>query len=123
MFSFIGFILIGIFAGWVASKVMKGASSGLLWNLIIGVVGAVLGGWLMKMRINSIHPAMILCIILASLLAIPGCGSDDLVDPEADPDVPSAVSASKRNPRGSAKRPHATKQRPSLSASYMARFV
>lgn len=45
----------------------------------------------MKMRKYSIHPAMTLGIIMASLLAIPGCGSDDPVDPETDPDVPSAV--------------------------------
>lgn len=40
----IGWILIGILAGWVAEKVMK-RNHGLLTNLAVGVVGALLGGF------------------------------------------------------------------------------
>jgi uncharacterized membrane protein YeaQ/YmgE (transglycosylase-associated protein family) len=39
-------IVIGLVAGWLASKVVKGHGSGLISNLIIGVVGALLGGWI-----------------------------------------------------------------------------
>ncbi len=39
-------IVIGLIAGWLASKVIKGHGSGLVSNLIIGVVGALLGGWI-----------------------------------------------------------------------------
>lgn len=38
------FILIGLAAGWLAALIMKGKSYGLLGNLIVGVVGAELGG-------------------------------------------------------------------------------
>jgi uncharacterized membrane protein YeaQ/YmgE (transglycosylase-associated protein family) len=38
-------ILIGILAGWIASKLVKGRGMGLLMDLILGVVGAVLGGF------------------------------------------------------------------------------
>jgi uncharacterized membrane protein YeaQ/YmgE (transglycosylase-associated protein family) len=41
----IGWIVIGILAGWLAEQVM-GRSHGLLTNLIVGVVGALLGGFL-----------------------------------------------------------------------------
>lgn len=41
----IGWIIIGIAAGFVAEKVMK-RDQGLLTNLIVGVVGALLGGFL-----------------------------------------------------------------------------
>ena len=41
----IGWIIIGIIAGWIAEKVMK-RNHGLLTNLIVGVVGALLGGFL-----------------------------------------------------------------------------
>lgn len=41
----IGAIIIGILAGWIAEKVMK-RNHGLLTNLIVGVVGALLGGFL-----------------------------------------------------------------------------
>ena len=37
---------IGIVAGWLASLVMKGGSSGLISNLVIGVIGGFIGAWL-----------------------------------------------------------------------------
>ena len=40
------FLLIGLVAGWLAGKVMKGSGYGLIGDLIIGVVGAFLGGWI-----------------------------------------------------------------------------
>lgn len=41
-----GFLLIGLAAGWLAGKLTKGGGFGLLGNLIVGVIGAVLGGFL-----------------------------------------------------------------------------
>jgi uncharacterized membrane protein YeaQ/YmgE (transglycosylase-associated protein family) len=41
----LGWIVIGLLAGWVASMVMN-RHHGLIVNLIIGLTGAVLGGWL-----------------------------------------------------------------------------
>lgn len=40
------FILIGALAGWVGGKLTKGESFGLLGNIIVGIVGGVLGGWI-----------------------------------------------------------------------------
>ncbi len=44
--NFLYFILIGLAAGWLAGQIMKVNKSGLINNLIIGVIGAVLGGFL-----------------------------------------------------------------------------
>lgn len=44
--SFIGYIIIGAVAGWLAGKIMKGRGFGLLVNLLVGIVGGVLGGWI-----------------------------------------------------------------------------
>lgn len=41
----IGWIIIGIVAGWLAEKIMK-RNHGLVTNLAVGLVGAVLGGFL-----------------------------------------------------------------------------
>lgn len=46
--SILAWIVIGIVAGWLAEKVM-GRSHGLITNLIVGVLGAFLGGWLSSM--------------------------------------------------------------------------
>ena len=42
----IGFLVIGLLAGWIANNLMKGAGMGLVGNLIVGVIGALLGGFL-----------------------------------------------------------------------------
>lgn len=41
----IGWIVIGIVAGWLAEKVM-GRNHGLVTNLVVGVVGALIGGFI-----------------------------------------------------------------------------
>jgi uncharacterized membrane protein YeaQ/YmgE (transglycosylase-associated protein family) len=38
------FLLIGLAAGWLAGKIMKGGGFGLVGDLILGVIGALLGG-------------------------------------------------------------------------------
>lgn len=39
------FLLIGLVAGFLAGKIMKGGGFGLVGNLVVGVVGAVVGGF------------------------------------------------------------------------------
>lgn len=47
----IGWIVIGLLAGWVASMIL-GRHHGLIVNLIIGLIGACIGGWINS---NFIH--------------------------------------------------------------------
>ena len=42
--NFIVFLLVGLLAGWLASVLISGRGLGLLGNLIVGVIGAFLGG-------------------------------------------------------------------------------
>lgn len=43
-------IVFGGLVGWVASLIMKtDAEQGIMLNVIVGVVGAVIGGWLMSL--------------------------------------------------------------------------
>ena len=57
MIDLIYFLLIGLAAGWLAGKLMEGHSFGLLGNLVVGVVGAILGGFLVPPRRTSDHRA------------------------------------------------------------------
>ena len=43
--SFLWFLIVGIIAGFLAGKVMRGTGFGLIGDLIVGVLGALLGGW------------------------------------------------------------------------------
>ena len=44
--SLIIFLVIGAVAGWLAGLLMRGGGFGLLGNIVVGVIGAVFGGWL-----------------------------------------------------------------------------
>lgn len=44
--EFLVFLLIGIIAGFLAGKILKGGGFGLIGNLVVGILGAVLGGFL-----------------------------------------------------------------------------
>ena len=39
-------IIVGAIAGFVASKVLTGRGMGLIWDIVVGILGAFLGGWL-----------------------------------------------------------------------------
>ncbi len=40
------FILIGMVAGWLAGQIMKGSGFGVFGDIVVGVLGAILGGLL-----------------------------------------------------------------------------
>lgn len=42
-------MLLGAVAGWLAGNLMRGGGFGLLWNIIIGIIGGFIGGWLMSL--------------------------------------------------------------------------
>ncbi len=44
--SVIGWVVIGLIAGWLTGKVTRGKGFGCLANVILGLIGAVLGGWI-----------------------------------------------------------------------------
>lgn len=46
--NFIIWIVIGGILGWIASMIMRtDAQQGLLLNVVVGIIGALLGGWLL----------------------------------------------------------------------------
>jgi uncharacterized membrane protein YeaQ/YmgE (transglycosylase-associated protein family) len=78
MFDLIYYLLIGLTAGWLAGKVMKGQSFSLLGTLIVGVIGAVLGGFLFRIvgfaaigllgnRISATVGAVVLLFLLRKI--------------------------------------------------------
>lgn len=43
---FVYWIIVGLVAGWLAGKVMKGGGYGVLVDIILGMLGSIVGGWL-----------------------------------------------------------------------------
>lgn len=75
--SLIWFLLIGLAAGWLASMVMKGGGHSLLTYLVIGVIGALLGGWLFSVLgiaagglLGSLITAFVGAVVLILLLRV-----------------------------------------------------
>jgi uncharacterized membrane protein YeaQ/YmgE (transglycosylase-associated protein family) len=51
--GWIGYIIIGGIAGWIAGKIVKGRGSGILMNIVIGIVGALIGGFLLSFFVDT----------------------------------------------------------------------
>jgi len=41
----IWWIVVGLIAGWAAGKIMKGGGYGIIADILLGIVGAFIGGW------------------------------------------------------------------------------
>ena len=60
------FILVGLVAGFLASLVVMGRGRGWFWNLIIGILGAIIGGWLAGvLHISLAVPDIISKLVIA----------------------------------------------------------
>lgn len=47
--SFLAWIILGLVAGFVGSKIVNKKGEGLILDIVLGVVGAIVGGWLFSM--------------------------------------------------------------------------
>ena len=47
--GFLAWIVVGLIAGWATGKIMGGPGKGALMDIIIGLVGALVGGFLMSL--------------------------------------------------------------------------
>ena len=71
------FLVIGLVAGWLADRIMKGGGFGLVGDLVVGVIGALLGGWLFGLLhislggiLGSLVTALVGAIVLLYLLRL-----------------------------------------------------
>ncbi len=47
--GFFEWIVVGLIAGWLAGKVMKGGGYGIVVDIVLGILGGILGGWIFTM--------------------------------------------------------------------------
>ena len=74
---FLWYLLLGLAAGWIANLIVKGGSSGLFVNLIVGLIGGVLGGWIFSLfgwvrvgTLGSLATAVIGSVVLLWIAAL-----------------------------------------------------
>jgi uncharacterized membrane protein YeaQ/YmgE (transglycosylase-associated protein family) len=64
-------IIVGLIAGWLAGQIMKGSGYGLIGDLVLGLVGAIVGGWLFGLIAPAAEPSGFLgSIIVATIGAV-----------------------------------------------------
>jgi uncharacterized membrane protein YeaQ/YmgE (transglycosylase-associated protein family) len=47
--SIIGWIILGLIAGFIASKIVNSEGSGIVLDIVLGIIGAIVGGWLLSL--------------------------------------------------------------------------
>ena len=50
----IGWLLIGLIAGWVAGKIARGQGFGCIGDILLGLIGSVIGGWIFT-KLGIVH--------------------------------------------------------------------
>jgi uncharacterized membrane protein YeaQ/YmgE (transglycosylase-associated protein family) len=66
---FIWWILVGLVAGFLAGKIMKGSGYGAIGDIVIGILGAVVGGWVMS-HFGAGSGGFIYTVLVATLGAV-----------------------------------------------------
>jgi uncharacterized membrane protein YeaQ/YmgE (transglycosylase-associated protein family) len=71
------FLIIGLIAGWLAGQFMRGGGFGLVGNLVVGVVGALIGGFLFRVLglsayglIGNLVVATVGAVVLLALIRV-----------------------------------------------------
>jgi uncharacterized membrane protein YeaQ/YmgE (transglycosylase-associated protein family) len=66
------FIAVGLIAGFLASRIVLGKGRGWLMDIVIGILGAIIGGWLanqLNIHVN-VGPSILNQIIIAFVGAV-----------------------------------------------------
>lgn len=68
--SLLMFLFIGLVAGWLAGELYKGYGFGLIGNIIVGILGAFIGGWLFGGTLSIGSSPLLSSIITATIGAL-----------------------------------------------------
>lgn len=67
-------LLVGLVAGWATGKIMKGGGYGVLTDILLGIAGAILGSWILRMlgfyTSGGLIPSILVAILGAVLLVV-----------------------------------------------------
>jgi uncharacterized membrane protein YeaQ/YmgE (transglycosylase-associated protein family) len=74
--SLLSWLVVGLIAGFLASRVMRGGGYGLIGDIVVGVVGALIGGWLattllkMPNPVNGINIGTIIVAFIGAVILL-----------------------------------------------------
>ena len=72
--SILGWIVLGLIAGWLAGVLVKGSGYGVIGDIILGILGAIVGGWitstLMGVDVTGFNLESLLVAVLGAIVVI-----------------------------------------------------
>ena len=68
--SILVILFVGLVAGWLAGKIVRGTGFGLIADVCIGIVGALIGSWLLPRLGIHLGVGMVDAIIVATVGAV-----------------------------------------------------
>jgi uncharacterized membrane protein YeaQ/YmgE (transglycosylase-associated protein family) len=72
--SFLAWIILGLIAGFIASLIVNKQGEGMLMDIVLGVVGAVLGGWLFStfghMGVTGVNLYSIMVAVVGAVIVL-----------------------------------------------------
>jgi uncharacterized membrane protein YeaQ/YmgE (transglycosylase-associated protein family) len=63
--SLVWWVIVGLIAGWVTGKIMRGGGYGVLTDILLGIAGALVGGWIMRLLGFAGRGGLIYTILVA----------------------------------------------------------
>jgi uncharacterized membrane protein YeaQ/YmgE (transglycosylase-associated protein family) len=74
VFHIIGWLLVGLIAGWIAGKIVEGHGLGLLGDMVVGIIGAFIGGFigsrLFGLAATGFNPATIILAVIGAVILL-----------------------------------------------------
>jgi uncharacterized membrane protein YeaQ/YmgE (transglycosylase-associated protein family) len=68
--SILVILIVGLVAGWLAGQIVRGGSMGLIGDLAIGIVGALIGSWLLPSIGLVLGTGILAAIVNATIGAV-----------------------------------------------------
>lgn len=68
--SLLVILLVGIVAGWLAGRLVRGAGFGIIGDLLVGIVGAFVGNWVLPRLGVHLGTGIVMAIVNATIGAI-----------------------------------------------------
>ena len=70
MFDILWWIIVGLIAGFITGKLMKGSGYGAIMDIVVGIVGAIIGGFIMRAAGFTGQGGLLYTILIAVLGAV-----------------------------------------------------
>jgi uncharacterized membrane protein YeaQ/YmgE (transglycosylase-associated protein family) len=72
--SFLAWIVLGLIAGFIGSKIINKRGDGLILDIILGIVGAVVGGWVVGLLgyggVSGLNLYSLVVAVVGSILVL-----------------------------------------------------